>query len=459
MNPNRRSSRPQRHRIRQRSRAIHAYDFFNVLTDPDLLDVVDQQSPAHRERLCPPTTTLSLFMAQTLNADASCQATMDRHAVERIANDLSPCSTATGAYCKARQRLPPTMVRSLLQHTGQWLMDQEAVAWRWQGRPVKLVDGTTISMADTAENQARYPQPRTQQPGLGFPVARVVAMLCLGSGAVLDTALGSQVGKEGSEHALFHALLSQIADGDILLADRYYCSYTMIALLRARGADIVFQQHQRRRTDFRKGQQLGTLDHVVVWNKPPQKPNWLSQEDFDGLPETMPLREVRVGSKVLVSTLLSSNQVGAQGLKALYAQRWNIELDLRNIKTTLGLDRLPCKTPAMNEKQWHVGLLAYNLIRWLMLHSAKLTDVLPRQLSFKHSLQLWLAWSQRGMPPDEGRMESLLILIAQRRVGRRPGRIEPRAVKRRPKPLPLLTQPRAIAREKIRRFGHPKRLK
>lgn len=459
MNPNCRSSRPQRHRIRQRSRAIHAYDFFNVLTNPELLDVVDQQLPAHRERLFPPTTTLSLFMAQTLNADASCQATMDRHVVERIANHLSPCSTATGAYCKARQRLPLTMVRSLLRHTGRWLTGQSATAWRWQGRAVKLVDGTTITMPDTVNNQWRYPQPHTQRPGLGFPVARVVALLCLGTGAVLDTALGPQAGKKGSEHALFHTLLPAITAGDILLADRYYCSYAMIALLRARGADVVFQQHQRRHTDFRKGQQLGTLDHVVVWNKPAMKPSWLSQEAFDELPETMQLREVRVGSKVLVSTLLSPDQVSAQGLKALYAQRWNVELDLRNIKTTLGLDRLVCKTPAMNEKQWCVGLLAYNLVRWLMLRSAKLADVLPRQLSFKHSLQLWLAWSQRGLPPDETQIECLLILIAPRRVGQRPGRIEPRAVKRRPKPLPLLTQPRAIAREKIRRFGHPKRLK
>lgn len=197
----------------------------------------------------------------------------------------------------------------------------------------------------------------------------------------------------------------------------------------------------------------------MVWNKPVLKSHWLSQEDLDELPETMQLREARVGSKVLVSTLRSPTQVSAQGLKALYAQRWNVELDLRNIKTTLGLDRLVCKTPSMNEKQWCVGLLAYNLIRWLMLRSAKLADVLPRQLSFKHSLQLWLAWSQRGLPPDETQIERLLVLIAQRRVGRRPGRIEPRAVKRRPKPLPLLTQPRPIARDKIRRFGHPKRLK
>lgn len=459
MHSNRRSPRPQRHRISQRSRTIHAYDFFNLLTEPDLLDVVDQQLPAQRERLFPPTTTLSLFMAQTLNTDASCQATIDRHAVERIANDLPPCSTATGAYCRARQRLPLTVVRSLLRHTGNLLVGEAAAAWRWHGRAVKLVDGTTVTMADTADNQARYPQPRSQQPGLGFPIARVVALLCLGTGAVLDTALGPHAGKEGSEHALFHALLPSIADGDLLLADRYYCSYVMISLLQARGADIVFQQHQRRRTDFRKGQRLGTLDHVVVWNKPTLKPHWLSQEQFEAIPETLRVRETHVGSKVLVSTLLLPTHASTQDLKALYAQRWNIELDLRNIKTTLGLDRLVCKTPAMNEKQWWLGLLAYNLIRLLMLRSAKLADVLPRQLSFKHSLQLWLAWSQRGLPPDEAQIQRLLVLIAQRRVGRRPGRIEPRAVKRRPKPLPLLTQPRSIARDKVRRFGHPKKLK
>src|SRR5574337_723 len=459
MHSNRRSSHPQHHRVRQQSRAIHAYDFFNQLTSDDLLEVVDQQLPVHREWLFPPTTTLSLFMAQTLNPDASCQATIDRHAVERVANDLRPCSTATGAYCKARQRLPATMVQVFLHHTGTLLANQALDAWRWHGRAVKLVDGTTVTMPDTAENQARYPQSRTQKPGLGFPISRVVALMCLGTGGVLDTAMGPHAGKQSSEHALFHSLLSSVADGDVLLADRYYCSYVMIALLQARGADVVFQQHQRRHTDFRRGQQLGTLDHVVVWKKPKVKPHWLSQEGFEAIPDTLRVREVHVGNKVLVSTLLASTQASAQELRTLYAQRWNVELDLRNIKTTLGLDRLTCKTPTMNEQQWWVGLLAYNLIRLLMLRSAKLADVLPRQLSFKHSLQLWLAWSQRSLPPDETQVQHLLVLMAQKRVGKRPGRIEPRVVKRRPKPFHLLTQPRAIARENVRQFGHPKRLK
>ena len=191
--------------------------------------------------------------------------------------------------------------------------------------------------------------------------------------------------------------MSSMATGDILLADCYYCSYLVIALLQARGVDVVFQQHQRRITDFRRGQRIGPRDHVVTWHKPKVKPYSLSQEGFDGVPETLREREVRVGSKVLVTTMLSSTQAGAGDLKALYARRWNIELDLRNIKTTLGMERLACKTPSMNEKQWRVGLLAYNLIRLLMLQSAKLVDLVPRQLSFKHSLQVWLAWSQRGL--------------------------------------------------------------
>jgi hypothetical protein len=145
-----------------------------------------------------------------------------------------------------------------------------------------------------------------------------------------------------------------------------------------------------------------------------------SQEGFEAITDTLHLRETHVGEKILVSTLLSSTQANAQELKTLYAQRWNVELDLRHIKTTLGLERTTCKTPAMNEKQWWVGLLAYNLIRLLMLRSAKLADVLPRQLSFKHSMQLWLALSQCGLPVDETQIRCLLRLMAQKRVGNRP---------------------------------------
>jgi hypothetical protein len=458
MHSNRRLSRHQAVRIRQRSRSIHSYDFFNLLTGPELLDRVDQLLPPHRERLYTPTDTLSLFMAQALSPDASCQSVVNRHAVARMANGLAPCSTHTGAYCKARQRMPQALVQTLVRETGQMIAGRAAAAWQWQGRPVKLVDGTTVTLPDTPDNQARYPQQSNQKQGLGFPIARLVGLLCLATGAVLDTAMGPYSGKTGSEHALFRALTGSVAAGDLILADRYYCAYFVIALLRARGADVLFPQHQRRITDFRKGRRLGAQDHIVTWEKPKLCPNWLSQELYDALPDAQMLREVQVKSKVLVTTLLSPAQASRQALGDLYERRWNIELDLRNIKTTLGLEALHCKTPQMSEKEWWVGMLAYNLIRLLMIGSARYADVLPRQISFKHTLQLWLAWRHSALgagPPTE----SLFALIAQQRVGLRPGRIEPRALKRRPKPFPLLTKPRQLAHRDIQLYGHPKKLK
>ena len=458
MHAHRGSRRYQQQRIRQQARTIQSCDFFNLLTGPELLDLLDQQLPPHRERLFAPTETLSLFMRQVLSPDASCQAVVNRHAVERLANGLPPCSTSTGAYCKARQRLPLALMESLVRQTGILTALRAPTKWQWQGRAVKLLDGSTVTMPDTPENQARYPQQSTQKPGLGFPIARVSALVCLSTGAVLDSAMGPYSGKSGSEHALFAHLLGSLVAGDVLVADRYYCSYVVIAMLQAQGVDVVLQQHQRRITDFRKGRRLGPRDHLVTWEKPKRCPSWLSQPQYDALPATLLIREVRVKSKVLVTTLLSPRQASKQALGELYVQRWNVELDLRNIKTTLGLEALHCMTPQMNQKEWWVGLLAYNLIRLLMLLSAKHADVLPRQLSFKHTVQLWLVWDHRRPQPDDG-LDILLVLIAQQRVADRPGRSEPRAVKRRPKSFPLLTEPRRCARARVCRHGHPKKLK
>jgi hypothetical protein len=403
---------------------------------------------------------LSLFMAQTLNPDGACQRIVNQYAVDRVANGLRPCSTHTGAYCKARQRLPLEMVRSLARETGQQITQRAQANWLWLGRRVKLMDGTTVTLPDTPMNQAAYPQQSNQKPGLGFPIARLVGLLCAATGAVLDAAIGPYSGKAGSEHALFRELLGSIAAGDLILADRYYCAYFVIALLQRQGADVLFQQHQRRLTDFRTGRRLGSRDHVVVWEKPKICPGWLSREQYATFPDTLQVRELKVDSKVLVTTLLCADEVPKTALGALYASRWNIELDLRNIKTTLGMERLHCRTPAMNEKELWTCLLAYNLIRLLMTESAKQADVLPRLLSFKHSLQLWLAWSHSGPPEfDEAHLRVLFGLIAQQLVANRPGRIEPRALKRRPKTYPLLMKPRPQARADVRIHGHPKKLK
>lgn len=449
----------QRRQIEKQVRQSHSVDFFNMLTGSALLDTVDELLPDHRERLYSPIDTLSLFMAQTLSADSSCQAVVDRYSVERVSQGLSACSTSTGAYCKARQRLPLELTQTLARHVGSLLTAGVSSKMKWRGHNVKLVDGTTITMPDTPENQACYPQQSNQQEGLGFPIMRAVGLLCLASGAVLDSAYGPYAGKCSSEHALFQRLFGSILQGDLIVADCYYCTYFMIAQLQQRGANILFQQHQRRRTDFNLGQRLGRQDHVVIWNKPKIRPHWISQAQFDAAPETLKLRELKVGSKIMVTSLLTKAETTRQQIDKLYQQRWNIELDLRNIKTTMGLQRLDCRSPAMNEKQWWVAMLAYNLIRLLMLESAKLAHLLPRQISFKHTVQLWIAWNDQERNRSNCENQRLLVLIAQRRVGNRPNRIEPRAVKRRPKCYPLLTQTRQYARDEIRDIGHPKKLK
>ncbi len=232
--------------------------------------------------------------------------------------------------------------------------------------------------------------------------------------------------------------------------------------MRERGIDAVFEQYgsRQRTTDFRRGQRLGVRDHLIVLAKPAIKPAWMSQVDYEKAPQSLTVRELRTAGKTLVTTLLCPKQTCKSALKALYRSRWHVELDLRNIKTTLGMERLSCQTPAMAIKEIWVYLLAYNLIRLMMAQAAMLADRLPRQLSFKHTVQIWIAWTPNANNIDHNdKLSGMFVLIAQQRVGERPGRIEPRALKRRPRPYPLLTQPRPNARANVRKNGHPKKLK
>lgn len=450
----------QQKRVIDHVRATDCYGFFNLLTGSELFDVVEAQLPEHRERFYPPTVTLSLFMSQALSSDGSCQNAVNGYVVGRSFNGLEPCSTGTGAYCTARQKLPLEMASSVARQTGRLIAAHTSDTWRWRGRRVKLVDGTTVTMPDTPENQAVYPQQSGQKPGLGFPIARLVGLICLESGAVLDAAMGPFKGKGASEHALFRQLLDSLEPGDVLLADRYYCSYWFIALLLTMGVGVIFGQHGARKTDFRKGKRLGARDHIVEWIKPRKCPDWMEMAQYEHVPDTLSIRETRVAGKVLVTTFLSASDVPKSELSALYKQRWHIELDLRNIKTTLGMETLRCITPQMNEKEMWVYFLAYNLIRLLMCKAALQAEILPRQISFKHTLQVWVAWIRYPWDAAGDRQTSLLfMLIAEQRVANRSGRIEPRAVKRRPKPYPRLMKPRPQAREDIRKYGHPKQLK
>ena len=426
-------------------------DFFNVLTGPELLEITEAHLPEHRERLYPPTVTLSMFVRQALAADPSCQRAVNGWAASRAAEGLSPQSARTGGFCRARSRLPLSMVQALTRESGRLLSVRAACGWRWRDRHVKLLDGTGVSMPDTPSNQAAFPQPACQAVGVGFPLARLCTVHCLASGAVLAAASGPFRGPGHSELDLSRTLLGAFNAADVLLADALYANYWFVADLLAAGVDVVLRQHGSRRTDFRRGERLGHRDHLVRWEKPRNVPAWMSRERYRAYPPQLHLREARVGGRILVTSLLDARVTPKQALGELYEKRWHIELDLRCIKTTLGMEVLRCRSPAMVEKELWAHLLAYNLIRLLMAQAAAVHGTTPRALSFKHTVQLWSEFTARAVLCETDAAEALatlLRLIAQVPVGHRPHRSEPRARKRRPKSFPWLKVPRPVARQR-----------
>ena len=236
MHANHNARTEQQRRVRDQASNSDAYEFFNLLTSDEILGQVEALLPEHRERLFPPTETLSMFLSQALSADRSCQKAVNESAVKRLVAGLPLCSSHPGGYCRARQRLPVNLVSTLTRTTGQLMSARASVCWRWQGRPVRLVDGTTVTMPDTASNQAAYPQSRSQKPGLGFPLCRLVGIVCLGSGAVLNAATGVYRGKGGDEQTLLRSLLDTLKRGDVLVGDAYYATYFLLCAVRAIGA-------------------------------------------------------------------------------------------------------------------------------------------------------------------------------------------------------------------------------
>jgi hypothetical protein len=414
-----------------------------------------------------PAITLWAFLSQVLCKGElrSCMAAVARISTLLVALERGPCASNTGAYCRARGKLSEPALRRLAVEVAAGCEKQVEPKWLWHGRHVYLADGTTISMPDTPQNQKVYPQPRTQQKGLGFPIARLSVLLSLATGMVKDMALGPYLGKETGETALLRSLLARFMPGDILLADRYYCSYFIVALFLAVGVDFVTRIHQLRRVDFRRGQRLGRGDHIVEWRRP-QRPAWMDQQTYDQVPASIQVREIRVDvaqpgfrveSLVVVTTLQDARAYPRKDIAELYGRRWLAELDIRAIKITMGMDVLRCKTPAMIHKEVWTCLLAYNLIRRAMLQAAAVSGQSPRQLSFAAALQgiaaNGLVIVLSGDLIAANLVQAALAHMADHIVGNRPNRIEPRAIKRRPKPHDLLTQPRDQARAKLRAGG------
>ena len=413
------------------------------------------------QRIYTPLVTTCLFLSQVIDPDHSCRAAVARLIVWLAVNRREPCAPDTASYCEARQRLPEAVIVRLVRETARRTDARARHTWTWKGRGVTLVDGTTVSMPDSPANQREYPQPGAQGVGLGFPLARLVALISLATGVVRDLALGPYQGKETGETALSGTLWGGLDPGEIVLGDRVFGSYFGIAGLSGRGVDGLFRMHQRRKFDFGRGRRLGVLDHVVSWSRP-ARPDWMDQATYAQVPEDLTVRELRVtvdqpGFRVnelaLVTTLLEAETYSKQEIAELYLQRWDIELDFRSIKDVLGMDVLRCLTPEMVRKEIGMHLLAYNLIRGVMVEAAEAHDKVPRRLSFKGALQTMAAFQDvlRWAAPIHraALVGQMLKAISSHEVGDRFGRVEPRANKRRPKPQRFLMKPRRHARKAL----------
>jgi hypothetical protein len=409
------------------------------------------------DRVYTPLTTLWVFLGQVLSADPSCRAAVARLIARRVAEGQTACSALTGAYCQARKRLPEAFFAEAARGVGRSLEAKVKPEWLWKRRRVLIYDGSAVSMPDTAENQRVYPQPPQQASGVGFPLARIAAFFSLSSGVVLDLGVCPYFGKRNSEMGLLPKLWGVLHRGDVMLADRYLCAWHEIYLLKQRGVEVVIRVNHHRKVDFRRGKRLGKGDHLVEWTKP-QLIRSLDREAFKTLPERFIVRETRIRVEqpgfrghniVVVTTLLDAEEVTAEDLAELYRARWNCELDLRSLKQTLQMNTLRCKTPELVRKEVWTHVLAYNLIRTVMAQAASKHRVEPRTISFKGALQSLAAFQpliavlgEWGRARRRELYGHLLEAIATHRVANRPGRFEPRLIKRRHGKYDLLTKPR-----------------
>lgn len=410
-----------------------------------------------------PALTLWAFLSQVISPSKSCRAAVLRVCTLLLALERGPCSADTAAYCRARAKLPAIVLKRLALQVGRELEEQAPQDWLWHGRHVSLVDGTTMTLPDTAENQAAFPQAPTQAPGVGFPIIRMVLLLSFATAAIRAMAYGRYSGKKTGETALLRPLLDQIPAGEVLVADRYYCSYWMVALALARGQDVAFRMHQRRDFDFRRGQRLGHHDHLVVWHRP-QRPEWMDEETYATIPETLTVRELeyqisepgcRTEEVVIVTTMTDPELYRKEDIADLYHQRWHAEIDIRAIKQSLGLEHLSCKTPEMVERELWVHMLGYNLIRKVAAQVASSHGMHPREISFTATRQAldasWMQWTTATSVQRVRQGEQMLKTLSQAKVGDRPNRHEPRAVKRPKDKYDKLKEPRSEAKAKLQK--------
>jgi Transposase DDE domain len=438
--------------------------FTDVLTEEVLAQALAAVA-GWLDRIFSPLVTLWVFLGQVLGADHSCRAAVARLLAHRVARGQQPCSAQTGAYCQARKRLPEQFFADVACSVGRALDARAERHWLWKGRRVYMFDGTTVTMPDTPENQAAYPQVYNQKPGLGFPIARLGALISLACGAVVNLGFCRYAGKGQGEVSLLRQLWDVLRPGDVLLADSLLANWANLVLLGGRRVELVSRLNKaHRKADFRRGRRLGADDHLVRWAKPTSI-RALDREAYRALPDSVMVREARIAvpqpgfrskSIVVVTTLLDPQQTTKEDLAALYRARWNNELDLRCIKSAMQMRELRCKAPESVRKEVWAHVLAYNLIRTVMAQAAARHDLEPRSISFKGALQALEAFRpllELGAADDAARRRglyhALLDAIAAHRVADRPDRYEPRLKKRRRNNYDWLTEPRAEIKRKM----------
>jgi len=432
--------------------------FSNVLSEESITHALTAISVCWLDRIYSPLVTLWVFLGQVLSADHSCRAAVARLIAHRISREQAPCSPETGAYCQARKRLPEKFYSTVACQTGRTLEAGVDQNWLWKKRHVYMFDGSTVSMPDTPKNQQAYPQLYNQASGVGFPIARIAAVISLSCGAVLDLGICRYAGKGQGELSLLRKLWDLFRPGDVVLTDCLMCTWTELVMLKQRGVDSVTRLNKAtRKADFRRGQRLSKDDHIVRWPKP-RKPRSIDRKTYNSLPDFLTVRELRIRVEqpgfrtktiIVVTTLLDSEEFAKSDLADLYRASWNNELDLRSIKITLQMDILRCKTPELVRKEIWTHILAYNLIRTIMAQAATKHGIEPRSISFKGTLQTLEAFQPliafQGQCGSSFRMnlyQHLLDAIAVHRVADRPDRFEPRKRKRRPKKYDKLIKPR-----------------
>jgi hypothetical protein len=441
--------------VRARFARNEGLPFADILTEVNIRDVLNKHGVQYRDRVYSPVTTIWGFLSQVLSEDHSCRDAVSRIIAHRAANGETMCSPNTASYCTARSRIPEGVLRTLATRTAEELQKSAADAWKWNGRSVFIVDGSHVSMPDTLENQAMYPQPTNQKPGIGFPLARITVALSLATGTCHDLEIAPYAGKGTGEKNLFRRMYNTFKPGDVVLADANFDDYFIACELCQRGIDIVARAKYAR-TGSRIAQSSPEGD-ILVWQRP-QKPRGMTGEKYRSYPKQLVMRQVtvdardknnRVNQFKVITTILDVS-IDAEQIGGLYERRWDGEVDLRSIQSTMQMDILRCKTPEMVHKEIWTHLLAYNLLRTIMAVAANENDIEPRTVSFKGAKQALTAFAPKiesARPEDrESLIDAMLTTIAYHRVGDRPGRWEPRARKRRPKPGARLTQPRHIAK-------------